>query len=74
MERIWKLAVYIFWIIASTALILLAYVLSGNQYSPFAIVMVYAGLAGLAIGIFGGFYTIVSNRTVDNKPDTEEQK
>ena len=74
MERIWKLAVYIFWIVASTALILLAYVLSGNQYSPFAIIMVYAGLAGLAIGIFGGFYTIVSNRTVDNKPDTEEQK
>ena len=74
MERIWKLAVYIFWIVASTALILLAYVLSENQYSPFAIVMVYAGLAGLAIGIFGGFYTIVSNRTVDNKPDTEEQK
>ena len=74
MERIWKLVVYIFWIVASTALILLAYVLSGNQYSPFAIVMVYAGLAGLAIGIFGGFYTIVSNRTVDNKPDTEEQK
>ena len=74
MERIWKLAVYIFWIVASTALILLAYVLSGNQYSPFAIVMVYAGLAGLAIGIFGGFYTMVSNRTVDNKPDTEEQK
>ena len=74
MERIWKLAVYIFWIVASTALILLAYVLSGNRYSPFAIVMVYAGLAGLAIGIFGGFYTIVSNRTVDNKPDTEEQK
>ena len=74
MERIWKLAVYIFWIVASTALILLAYVLSGNQYSPFAVIMVYAGLAGLAIGIFGGFYTIVSNRTVDNKPDTEEQK
>ena len=74
MERIWKLAVYVFWIVASTALILLAYVLSGNQYSPFAIVMVYAGVAGLAIGIFGGFYTIVSNRTVDNKPDTEEQK
>ena len=74
MERIWKLAVYIFWIVASTALILLAYVLSGNQYSPFAIVMVYAGLAGLAIGIFGGFYTMVSNRTVDNKPATEEQK
>ena len=74
MERIWKLAVYIFWIVASTALLLLAYVLSGNQYSAFAVVMVYAGLAGLAIGIFGGFYTIVSNRTVDNKPDTEEQK
>ena len=74
MERIWKLAVYIFWIVASTALILLAYVLSGNQYSPFAVIMVYAGLAGLAIGIFGGFYTIVSNRTVDIKPDTEEQK
>ena len=74
MERIWKLAVYIFWIVASTALILLAYVLSGNQYSPFAVIMVYAGLAGLAIGIFGGFYTIVSNRTMDNKPDTEEQK
>ena len=74
MERIWKIAVYIFWIVASTALILLAYVLSGNQYSPFAVIMVYAGLAGLAIGIFGGFYTIVSNRTVDNKPDTEEQK
>ena len=74
MEQIWKLAVYIFWIIASTALIFVAYILSGNQYSPFAIVMLYAGLAGLAIGIFGGFYTIVSNRTVDNKPDTEEQK
>ena len=54
MERIWKLAVYIFWIVASTALILLAYVLSGNQYSAFAVIMVYAGLAGLAIGIFGG--------------------
>ena len=74
MERIWKLAVYIFWIIASTALIFVAYILSGNQYSPFAVILVYAGLAGLAIGIFGGFYTIVSNRTVDNKPDTEEQK
>ena len=74
MERIWKLAVYIFWIVASTALILLAYVLSGNQYSPFAIIMVYAGLAGLAIGIFGGFYTIVSNRTVSKESDTEEQK
>ena len=74
MERIWKLAVYIFWIVASTALILLAYVLSGNQYSPFAIVMVYAGLAGLAIGIFGGFYTIVSNRTVEKESNTEDQK
>ena len=74
MERIWKLAVYIFWVVASTALILLAYVLSGNQYSPFAIVMVYAGLVGLAIGIFGGFYTIVSNRTVDKEPDTEDQQ
>jgi len=73
MERIWKLAVYIFWIVASTALILLAYVLSGNQYSPFAIVMVYAGLAGLAIGILGGFYTIVSNRTVPKETDPEEQ-
>ena len=74
MERIWKLAVYIFWIVASTALILLAYVLSGNQYSPFAIVMVYAGLAGLAIGIFGGFYTIVSNRTETKESEAEEQK
>ena len=74
MERIWKLAVYVFWIVASTALILLAYVLSGNQYSPFAIVMVYAGLAGLAIGIFGGFYTIVSNRTVEKESNTEDQK
>ncbi len=73
MERIWKLAVYIFWIVASTALILLAYVLSGNQYSPFAVLMVYGGLAGLAIGIFGGFYTIVSNRTVSNETDSEEQ-
>ena len=73
MERIWKLTVYIFWIVASTALILLAYVLSGNQYSPFAIVMVYAGLAGLAIGIFGGFYTIVSNRTGPKEPEAEEQ-
>ena len=73
MERIWKLAVYIFWIVASTALILLAYVLSGNQYSPFAVIMVYAGLAGLAIGIFGGFYTIVSNRTESNETDSEEQ-
>ena len=74
MERIWKLAVYIFWIVASTALILLAYVLSGNQYSAFAVIMVYAGLAGLAVGIFGGFYTIVSNRTVDKEPDTEDQE
>ena len=74
MERIWKLAVYIFWIVASTALILLAYVLSGNQYSPFAIVMVYAGLAGLAIGIFGGLYTIVSNRTGSKESEPEEQK
>ena len=74
MERIWKLAVYIFWIVASTALILLAYVLSGNQYSPFAVVMVYAGLAGLAIGIFGGIYTIVSNRTGSKESETEEQK
>ena len=73
MERIWKLTVYIFWIVASTALILLAYVLSGNQYSPFAVIMVYAGLAGLAIGIFGGFYTIVSNRTGPNEMDSEEQ-
>ena len=74
MERIWKLAVYIFWIVASTALILLAYVLSGNQYSAFAVIMVYAGLVGLAIGFFGGFYTIVSNRTVDKEPDTEDQQ
>lgn len=74
MERIWKLAVYIFWIVASTALIVLAYVLSGNQYSPFAIVMVLAGLAGLAIGIFGGLYTIVSNRTVPKESETGEQK
>lgn len=73
MERIWKLAVYIFWIVASTALILLAYVLSGNQYSPFAVLMVYAGLAGLAIGIFGGLYTIVSNRTVPEEDYAEEQ-
>ena len=73
MERIWKLTVYIFWIVASTALILLAYVLSGNQYSPFAVIMVYAGLAGLAIGIFCGFYTIVSNRTEPNETDSEEQ-
>ena len=74
MERIWKLAVYIFWIVASTSLILLAYVLSGNQYSAFAVIMVYAGLAGLAIGIFGGFYTIVSNRTGSKEQETEEQK
>ena len=73
MERIWKLAVYIFWIVASTALILLAYVLSGNQYSPFAVIMVYAGLAGLAIGIFGGLYMIASNRTEPNETDSEEQ-
>ena len=73
MERIWKLAVYIFWIVASTALILLAYILSGNQYSPFAVLMVYAGLAGLAIGIFGGFYTIVSNRTVHEETDSEDK-
>ena len=73
MERIWKLAVYIFWIVASTALILLAYVLSGNQYSPFAVLMVYAGLAVLAIGIFGGFYTIVSNRTVHEETDSEDK-
>ena len=74
MERIWKLAVYIFWIVASTALILLAYVLSGNQYSPFAVIMVYAGLAGLAIGIFGGIYTIASNRVVPKESDAEDQK
>ncbi len=74
MERIWKLAVYIFWIVASTALILLAYVLSGNQYSAFTVIMVYAGLAGLAIGIFGGFYTIVSNRTGSKEQETEDQK
>ena len=74
MERIWKLAVYIFWIVASTALILLAYVLSGNQYSAFAVIMVYAGLAGLAIGIFSGFYTIVSNRTETKESEAEEQK
>ena len=72
MERIWKLAVYIFWIVASAALILLAYVLSGNQYRPFAVVMLYAGMAGLSIGICGGFYTIVSNRTVDK--EAEDQK
>ena len=74
MERIWKLAVYIFWIVASTALIVLAYVLSGNQHSAFTVIIVYAGLAGLAIGIFGGLYTIVSNRTVPKESDAEEQK
>ena len=74
MERIWKLAVYIFWIVASTALILLAYVLSGNQYSAFAVIMVYAGLAGLAIGIFGGIYTIATNLTVPKESDAEDQK
>jgi len=74
MERIWKLAVYIFWIVASTALILLAYVLSGNQYSPFAVFLVYAGLAGLAVGIFGGIYTIASNRTTAKDSGVEEQK
>ena len=74
MERIWKLAVYIFWIVASTALIVLAYVLSGNHYSTFAVIMVYAGLAGLAIGIFGGFYTIVSNRAGAKELDEEEQE
>ena len=47
MERIWKLAVYIFWIIASTALIFVAYILSGNQYNEFTAIMVYAGLVGL---------------------------
>ena len=73
MERIWKLAVYIFWIVASTALIFVAYILSGNQYNEFTAIMVYAGLAGLAIGIFGGFYTIVSNRTVPKETDPEEQ-
>ena len=73
MERIWKLAVYIFWTVASSALMLFTYILSGNQYSPFAVIMVYAGLAGLAIGIFGGFYTIVSNRTEPNEMDSEEQ-
>ena len=71
MERIWKLAVYIFWIIASTALIFVAYVLSGNQYNEFTAIMVYAGLA---IGIFGGLYTIVSNRTGSKESETEDQK
>ena len=74
MERIWKLAVYIFWIIASTDLIFVAYVLSGNQYNEFTAIMVYAGLAGLAIGIFGGLYTIVSNRTESKESEPEEQK
>ena len=74
MERIWKLAVYIFWIVASTALILLAYVLSGNQYSAFAVITVYAGLAGLAIGILGGLYTILSKRTGSKESETEDQK
>ena len=71
MERSWKLAVYIFWIIASTALIFVAYVLSGNQYNEFTAIMVYAGLA---IGIFGGLYTIVSNRTGSKESETEDQK
>ena len=31
------------------------------------------GVAGLAIGIFGGLYTIVSNRTEPNETDSEEQ-
>ena len=74
MERIWKLAVYIFWIVASTALIFVAYILSGNQYNEFTAIMVYAGLTGLAIGIFGGFYTIVSNRTGSKESETEDQK
>ena len=74
MERIWKLAVYIFWIVASTALIFVAYILSGNQYNEFTAIMVYAGLAGLAIGIFGGFYTIVSSRTGSKESETEDQK
>ena len=74
MERIWKLAVYIFWIIASTALIFVAYILSGNQYNEFAAIMVYAGLAGLAIGILGGLYTILSNRTRSKESETEDQK
>ena len=74
MERIWKLAVYIFWIVASTALIFVAYILSGNQYNEFTAIMVYAGLTGLAIGIFGGFYSIVSNRTGSKESETEDQK
>jgi len=36
--------------------------------------MVCAGLAGLAIGIFGGFYTVASNRTGSKEPEAEEQK
>ena len=71
MERIWKLAVYIFWIVASTALIFVAYILSGNQYNEFTAIMVYAGFA---IGIFGGLYTIVSNRTGSKESETEDQK
>ena len=74
MERIWKLVVYIFWIVMSTALILLAYVMSGNNFSAGAVIMVYGGLIGLALGIFGGLYTIVSNRTVPKEPAEEEQK
>lgn len=74
MERIWKLAVYIFWIIASTALIFVAYILSGNQYNEFTAIMVYAGLAGLAIGILGGLYTILSDRTRSKESETEDQK
>lgn len=71
MERIWKLTVSIFWIVMSTALVLLAYVLSGNQYSPFAIIMVYGGLIGLAIGIIGGLYTLVAYRTGSKETNTE---
>ena len=74
MERIWKLAVYIFWIVVSTALILWTYVLSGNQYSAFAVAVVYVGLACLAIGIFGGLFTIVFNRTGARESETEDQK
>ena len=59
---------------ASTALIFVAYILSGNQYNEFTAIMVYAGLGGLAIGIFGGLYTIVSNRTGSNESETEDQK
>lgn len=74
MERIWKLAVYIFWIVMSTALILVAYVLSGNNYHAFAVIMVYGGLFGLMIGIFGGIYTIVTNRTVPKETSGDEQQ